>query len=395
VTPIIERLGSPPRSGSRRNATILLIVLTVVCGLTGIAAAQTPAPDSGRLYGRAEYLLWWTKNSPTPVPLVSDDVLGPGTRVLLGGEDIDLGHRNGARFTLGYWLTGDRAWGVEATGFFLATATERRGVSSSGAIGTGSLLIPFVDPTLPGENVTNLSLAGEFAGAATETLRSRLWGVELNGVRPIGGQGPFRVELLGGFRYLRFSEDYRFRTSSPDVPPGPVTVFMTRDEFDAGNSFYGAQLGVRGRYDVGPFTADAGVKLALGVMRESVDIAGSLATNQFTVPTVAAYPGGYFAQPTNIGSYGRNVFAVVPEANFNLGYRLTSWASIVAGYSFLYASNVVRPGEQIDRTVNPTQSPSFGGPVPTNLVGAARPRFRFEGSDFWAHGLNFGVVLQY
>ena len=375
--------------------TILLIVLTVVCGLSGTAAAQAPGPDGGRWYGRAEYLLWWTKDSPAPVPLVSDGRLGSGTHVLLGGNDIDLGPRNGARFTLGYWLTGDRAWGVEASSFFLSTAVERRAVSGSGASGTRDLLIPFFDPTLPGENVTHLSRAGEFAGSATERLRSGLWGVELNGVKPLAARGPYNVELLGGFRYLRLSEDYSFDTSSPDIPPGPVTVFTTRDEFNAGNSFYGAQLGARGRYDIGPFTADAGLKLAVGVMHQSMEIAGSLTTNQFTIPTVVTLPGGYFAQRTNIGSYDRNVFAVVPEASFNIGYRLTSWASIVAGYTFLYASNVVRPGEQIDRTVNPTQSPSFGGPISTNLTGPARPRFKFEDSDFWAQGLNIGVVLQY
>ncbi len=375
--------------------TILLIALAMLCALTGTAAAQAPAPDAGRLYGRAEYLLWWTKDSPAPVPLVTDGVLGAGGRTLLGGDDIDLGHRNGARFTLGYWLTGDRAWGVEASGFFLSSATERRSVSSSGAAGTRDLFVPFLDPTLPGENVTNLSLAGEYSGTATERLRSGLWGVELNGVKPLGAPGPVRLELLGGFRYLRLTEDYSFRTSSPDLPPGPVTVFTTRDDFDAGNSFYGVQVGARGRYDLGPFTADAGLKLALGVMRETMDIAGSLTTNQFTAPTVVTFAGGYFAQRTNIGSYGRNVFAVVPEASLNVGYRLTSWASIVAGYTFLYASNVARPGEQIDRTVNPTQSPSFGGPLPTNLAGAARPRFRFEGSDFWAQGLSLGVAFQF
>jgi len=375
--------------------TILLMALTVVLALTGTAAAQAPGPDSDRLYGRAEYLLWWTKNSPTPVPLVTDDVLGPGTQVFLGGDDVDLGHRNGARFTVGYWLTADRAWGVEASGFFLSTAGERQTVSSSGAPGSRDLFIPFVDPTLPGENVTNLSLAGVFAGSATETLRSRLWGVELNGVKPLAGQGPWRLDLLGGFRYLRLSEDYTFRTSSPDIPPGTVTVFTTRDSFDTANSFYGAQLGVRGRYDIGPFTAGAGLKLALGVMRQSADIAGSLTTNQFTIPTEVTFPGGYFAQPTNIGSYGRKVFAVVPEATFNVEYRLTSWASIVAGYTFLYMSNVARPGEQIDRTVNPTQSPSFGGPIPATLTGAARPRFKVEGSDFWAQGLNVGLALRF
>ena len=45
--------------------------------------------------------------------------------------------------------------------------------------------------------------------------------------------------------------------------------------------------------------------------------------------------------------------------------------------------------------MNPTQSPSFGGPIPAQLTGAARPRFKFEGSDFWAHGLNLGIALQF
>jgi hypothetical protein len=364
--------------------------LAAVLGLTGVAAAQPPAVG---LYGSAEYLLWWTKDSPAPVPLVTDDVLGPGTRVHLGGDDIGLGARNGARFTVGYWLNPD--WAVEATGFFLSTGTESRSVAGSGLPGTPDLFVPFFDSTIPGENVTNLSLAGAFSGAATETLRSRLWGIELNGVKAVAGQGPWRVELLGGFRYLKLGEEYSFVTSSPDLPPGPITVFDTVDVFDATNDFYGAQLGVRARYQAGNFMVGGGVKVAVGVTHQSVDVAGSLTTNQFTVPTVVTFAGGYFAQPTNIGSHTRNRFGVVPEANLNVGYRLTSWMSIIAGYTFLYASNVVRPGEQIDRTVNPTQSPSFGGPVPANLVGEARPRFKFEGSDFWAHGLTLGVAFQF
>jgi hypothetical protein len=366
------------------------VTLAAVFGLTGVAGAQTPGAG---IYGSAEYLLWWTKDSPAPVPLVTDDVLAPGTRVLLGGDDIGLGARNGARFTLGYRLTPD--WAVETVGFFLSTATESRSITGPGLPGTPDLFVPFIDPTIPGENVTNLSLAGSYSGTATETLRSRLWGVELNAVKPLARPGPWRIEVLGGFRYLKLSEDYRFTTSSPDLPPGPVTVFDTVDIFDATNDFYGAQLGARGRYEAGNFSIGAGAKVAVGVMHQSVDLAGSLTTNQFTVPTVVTFAGGYFAQPTNIGSHTRDRVAVVPEANINVAYRLTRWLSIVGGYTFLYASNVVRPGEQIDRTVNPTQSPSFGGPIPTNLVGEARPRFTFESSDFWAHGLSLGIALQF
>src|SRR5437868_5553269 len=37
----------------------------------------------------AEYLLWWIKDSPLPVPLVSTGVIGePGTAVSLGGRPL-------------------------------------------------------------------------------------------------------------------------------------------------------------------------------------------------------------------------------------------------------------------------------------------------------------------
>jgi hypothetical protein len=107
--------------------------LVAVLGLTGVASAQTAT--SG-LYGTAEYLMWWTKDSPAAVPLVTDDVLGPGTRVLLGGDDVGLGGRNGARFTVGYSLNPE--WAVEAAGFLLSTGTESRSVAGSGLSGSPS-----------------------------------------------------------------------------------------------------------------------------------------------------------------------------------------------------------------------------------------------------------------
>lgn len=49
--------------------------------------------------------------------------------------------------------------------------------------------------------------------------------------------------------------------------------------------------------------AGAAVKVAVGAMHQSVDVAGVLVTNQFTIPVVS-YAGGYFAQPTNMGPTG-------------------------------------------------------------------------------------------
>jgi hypothetical protein len=89
----------------------------------------------------------------------------------------------------------------------------------------------------------------------------------------------------------------------------------------------------------------------------------------------------------------------VPEAGLKVGYRLTPWASVFVGYTFLYASAVVRPGAQIDRNINTTQGMAFQAPqtpAPTlALEGPARPAVRVRESDFWAQGLNIGVSLSY
>ena len=372
-----------------------LLALAAAIGFTAPASAQSPiAGDWGRFSFRGEYLLWWMKDSPTPVPLVNESP-NANAKTLLGGDEIDTGHTSGMRFSVDYWFNPERTLGVELGGFYLPTTTEQTSVSSSGAPGSANLVVPFVDPTLPGANFTPLSLAGSFSGSATEKLTTKFWGIEASMVTALSTRESWRLELLGGFRYLRLGEKYTFSSSSPDLPGGPTSVFQTQDVFDAGNDFYGGQVGVRARFQDARWFADATLKLALGAMNQSVDVAGSLLTNQFTAPAVQSFAGGYFAQPTNIGSHSRTVFAVIPEVGLNVGFRITNWASVFLGYSFLYVSNVARPGNQVDRSINPTQSASFGGPIPKTLTGAASPAFKFNGSDFWAHGLNAGVGISF
>ena len=71
----------------------------------------------------------------------------------------------------------------------------------------------------------------------------------------------------------------------------------------------------------------------------------------------------------------------------------TSNLTAFAGYSFLYLSSVARPGDQIDRSVNPTlipTNPSFGVPF-----GPPRPAPIFNHTDFHAHGVNLGLGLAF
>ena len=72
-----------------------------------------------------------------------------------------------------------------------------------------------------------------------------------------------------------------------------------------------------------------------------------------------------------------------------LGAQLTPYLKVFIGYDFLFWSQVVRPGDQIDRNVNLTQA--LGGA----LAGPAAPLPQFSGTSFWAQGVSAGVELSY
>src|SRR5262249_15474021 len=147
-------------------------------------------------------------------------------------------------------------------------------------------------------------------------------------------------------------------------------------------------IGLRAKCTRGPWDLELVGKVALGVTHEVVDISGATLVTPAGGVT-SAVSGGLLAQPTNIGRFSRGNFAVIPEAGINVGYQLTPRVRLLAGYTFLFWSNVVRPGDQVDRVVNATQL--TGG----LLTGPARPGVLFRTSDFWAQGLNLGIELRF
>ena len=84
----------------------------------------------------------------------------------------------------------------------------------------------------------------------------------------------------------------------------------------------------------------------------------------------------------------------MPEVGLNLGFQITPWASLFAGYTFLYTNTVARPANQISRNINPTQGVAHVG-LPATLTGAPEPKFKVQGSDFWAQGFNAGLALRF
>jgi putative beta barrel porin BBP7 len=386
-----------------RSAAVVMGVTLLMCfsdGARAQTAAAPPAPaidwtGVGRFTVGADALAWWLKDSPVPVPVVTDGILGAtDTHTLLGGRSLSTGANPGLRVSASYALT-DRT-GVEANFFYLASRSKSASVASSGELGSTDLFVPYVDAITQQESATELSMAPIYRGSAREEVGNSLQGAELNATWALAPAGAWRIDLLAGLRYLRLHETYTLTTQSPYTPAFGPDIWDTTDRFDTTNHFYGAQAGVRTRFDEGRLFAGGAIKVGLGAMVESASISGSLVTNDFTAfgPT-QAFAGGYFALPTNIGNYSRTAFAVVPELTLNLGYRLTPAATLVVGYSLLYASDVARPGDQMSRTINTSQSTSYTQDPDAHRDGPAQPAFRFNTASFWVQGINVGLVVRF
>lgn len=378
-----------------RRTVLMALLASAVSGEALAQAAPAPMTDSSRWSVSAEALFGWFKKSPTPVPIITDSYVdAPGVNVLLGGGSVDTNPNAGFKVTGTYRVDSRRR--VELSGFYMPSRSTSSSVSSSGQPGSIDLYLPFFDVTSNRENFTEISYWPEFRGSAQATLSNNLGGGELNMSWALPSQDAWRVDVLGGIRLLQLRESYTITTSSPYNPPNPVDIWNTTDAFDARNRFVGLQVGARAAYDQGPWVGFVSGKLAFGAMQQRVSVNGFLETNDYNnYGATQNFPGGYFALPSNSGDYSRNTFAVVPEIALNLGYKLTRESTVYVSYSFLYASNVARPGGQINRNINPTQNVAYGNDPPVTPIGPAEPSFSFNTTDFWAQTISVGLAYRF
>ena len=83
----------------------------------------------------------------------------------------------------------------------------------------------------------------------------------------------------------------------------------------------------------------------------------------------------------------------MPEVGVTLGFDVTDWWRLTAGYTFLYWSNVARPADQIDRVIDVTNIPNF--PTGARPTGLARPAPTLRDDGFWAQGVSFGMEFRW
>jgi hypothetical protein len=350
-----------------------------------------------------EYLLWRLKPQRLPPLITTGPVQGqgiigqPGTVVLFGdGAPQETEWRSGFRVNAGIYLDCCHCWNLEGS-FFLFPRQSNSQVFGSNLC--TFLARPFFSLNTCTETSEINSELGLARGSKVASLPSRFLGGDVNLSKMLCCDCCYRVDLLGGFRFLELDEaveiDEFIQVNSGTLPP-PFQQFQqfagdtiqVTDCFATRNQFYGGQVGLDAAYACGRWQLDVKGKLALGVTHEIIDISGS---QTLTTPTgqVSHFTGGLLALPSNIGHFDHDEFAVVPEININIGYRLSKCLVAYVGYDFLYWSRVARPGDQIDRVVDTTQIPNFA--QSTTPTGVARPAVPFTQSDFWAHGLNVGV----
>jgi hypothetical protein len=372
-----------------------------LCGGYGCDACGSPGTCVGGLYGRAEYLYWWTDGMYTPA-LVSTSpngttrenagVLGvPGTEVLFGRDGLNDEGRSGGRLSLGYWFDGGHCHAVEGDYWALGDGDDDFFASSPGV---PILARPFYDVLEGTESSQLVAFPDVLSGSVTVDSETRLQGAGLrkrwnicgtDWCDPCDGYG-WRYDVTAGYRFMRLDDHLSVRedlTSTDTANPGSFVVF---DQFRTKNVFHGGEVGAvfEGRH--GRWSYEFLGRLAIGGTRSNVSINGFTDITEVNGGTVR-YRGGLLSQRTNIGEYERQSLAVVPEIGATVGLQLTSVWRLTCGYTFLYWSNVARSGHQIDRDINP----NLLAPEATPFAGPLRPEFQFNDTDFWAMGLNVGL----
>jgi hypothetical protein len=206
--------------------------------------------------------------------------------------------------------------------------------------------------------------AGAEDVAAHTQWHSEIWGADAT-LRAELFRGTWvHVDCLTGFRFLNFDESLGI--AEHDL----VTDAVTSDRFGTRNRFYGGNLGAEMEWHSEKCFIDVWGKVALGATCETANFNGT------TIASGQATPGGIIATSNQVH---RNEFAVLPEFGINFGYHLTQHLRVMAGYTFLFLSEVARPAEQVETLVHTPQASPF-------LI---------QSSDVWLQGLNLGLEFRF
>ena len=365
----------------------------------------------------AEGLTWYQKGmalpplvttSPTGTTRTTAGVLGNATTsVLFGNSDDNLTDATGGfRIRFGTWLGSVPRLGIEGEYVGLSDTSETFSDSSTGATGTRIIARPFFNTTTGVNDAELIAFPNVVRGSISATLQNSLNGAAFRFRRQLccnTGCGysdwtcqtvpvASRIDFTAGYRYWQLKEGLTTNEQLTELTAAGVATtntFNITDRFNTNNQFNGAELGVIWQGRRGWWSLDTLMRVGIGNVRQRVSISGASTITDNGVTT--NYNSGFLAQRTNIGTYERDQFTMVPEFGATVGYQLTQRLRATLGYSLIYWGNVVRPGDQIDLDVNTNLLPPENVP----FTGALRPQFQFVQTDYWVHGLSYGLDFRW
>ncbi|MFO1064614.1 MAG: BBP7 family outer membrane beta-barrel protein [Pirellulales bacterium] len=341
------------------------------------------------LWVRPEYMLFWTKAADVP-PMVSTGTLGQnGTDVLFGGRTVDVPAHDGGRITAGLWANEQHCLGLQFSYFSMAS-TDRTFHADNGTNAT--LANPFINAQTNIEDTAIIASPNVQNGSVDIQLSNRFQMADALLRWNIEHTKSDRLDGVIGYLYTGMDEQLSHISSTTFLDPLGLqqvgTNILSRDDFRVRNVFQGVELGLASNSMFGAWSMELSGRVGLGSNHETLRIQGSTVTSVPQAAAIAA-AGGVFALPTNIGDTSKNVFSCIPQVGLRLSRRLTARLDVSVGYNFIYWSQLARPSNQIDRTLNATQFP------PGPLVGQASPARKFEQTDFWAQGVSFGCQWRF
>lgn len=363
----------------------------------------------------AQIKKWDTPVRVTTAPVTGDQPLGGldslGTQVIFDGSDQTKQPYGGGRFEIGGWCDECQYYGARAGFFFLArqgdgfVTAQNTNANPTGVIDPPGLYVPFTNATsntLPPDAFA-VAQTGFASGAVRIQSHSQMLGADGHFLCSTFRGWNFRVDGMVGFRYLALREAFSidqqmrvfpnnaFRIPIPEFGafvPVPVNIGVF-DYFNTHNNFYGGDIGYRGRFERGSWSLDMTARIAMGLTHHTIRTDGLTSYMIAGIPPVLATGGRFVLPNANLGTFNNDAFSVVPQLGAAIGYQPCHWLRLSVGYDWLAWTRVVRPGDQIDTTIDPAAvltRPEYNSQaIPT------RPAVPFRQTDFWMQSVTVGV----
>jgi hypothetical protein len=385
-------------------------------------ASEVPCPDERPcyrdLFGKsergccepcfsvwAEYLLLWSKGNRLAFPTltsgnINDPVpaaLGqPNTQVILGTSGyvypVNSAYRGGATF----WFS-PNCLAADLNFFYAQNSQNTFAANLTGAPNSLVIARPFFNTGFGVEDSDPRSVPGALGGSVSQQFSTRLFGGEANVRWVVNDCGAACycpvLSFLGGFRQLKLDDTFAINDRVTQLPFTTGTTTAISDTFTTYNQFYGGQIGASlgCRWDERLFTTVTG-KVAYGSDYQTIHVNGNTVVTGVNGNILAQDGIGLYAQRSNIGTYHHTTGIVVPEVDVNTSVDINEHIHFKLGYSFIYMNRIIRPGDQMDRNVNPQPL----GIAPGALGSTAHPAPPlFATTDFWFQFVNIGLEFTF